>query len=85
MMINSPIHGVFPISPRIKMHSPIAIIISMIIKGAANKLLNFLKPKLIASVRPGFSPFANCRAVIRQIAPPANDMSVILIIKNIVQ
>ena len=71
-IISSPALGILPKkNPSRNMHSPRKRHIPMGANGALSKLINFLVLYRIASVMPGFSPCANCKAEIRQIAPPA--------------
>jgi hypothetical protein len=54
-------------------------------RGAVKKLKNLFALNRSASVRPGFSPLANCSAAIRQMAPPATEITASVITKKMAQ
>ena len=67
------------------MKIPMNKIIVIGASGAVKKLVNLFVLNRIASVRPGFSPRATCRADIRQIAPPDMDVTASIIAMKIMQ
>ena len=83
--INSPTLGMLPISPKRNMNRPMKIIMPTGAKGAVKKLKNFFALKRSASVKPGFSPRANCSAAIRHRLPPAMEITASSITKNMMQ
>ena len=67
---SSPTHGKLPVKPSKNTHAAKKSVIAADIAGASSKLPSRVILNRTAPISPGFSPRANSRAALRQIAPP---------------